>query len=166
MATSLDYQVVPLTTAPFQRLAVTLGVQSCSLNVYTKSINAAIREPGTIATDPPIYRNTDPLFLDLFIVPVGGGNLVQIIAGAQCHNAVRLVRDTYLGFIGDLAFYDTIGTDDPFGVPNRLPPYYLQNAYQMALPRGGGGRPSDTSLLGTCPGLGTRFILTYWPDLT
>lgn len=161
-----DFQIVPLTTAPSQRLTVTLGTQACVITLYTKSINAPYREPHTLISDPPIYRNTDPLFLDLDVVPAGGGDAAQIIAGVICHNATRIVRDTYLGFIGDLAFFDTQGTDDPYGVPRRLPPYYLQNAYQMALPRGGGGVPIDTSILGVCPGLGSRFILTYWPDLT
>lgn len=145
---------------------MTLGAQACTLRVYSKSVMAPFFQPGMIATDPPVYRNTCPVYLDLLVVPVGGGDAELVVGGVIAHHATRIVRDTYLGFVGDLAFYDTQGSEDPFGVPRRLPPYYLQNPYQMALPRIAGNRPANPNILGVCPGLGTRFILTYWPDLT
>lgn len=163
---SINYQVIPLTEAPSQSLIANLSGQSCTIRVYTKSINVPYQSPDVIPTDPPTYQNVDPLFLDLSIVPRLGGDLTPVVLGVICHHANRIVRDTYLGFIGDLAFYDLQGTDDPFGVPRRFPPYYLQNTYQLEQPRTSANRPADTSILGVCPGLGSRFILTYWPDLT
>lgn len=162
---STDYQVIPLTEAPSQQLSTTLNEQSVVIRVYTKSINVPRLMPGGIPTDPPYYKNTDPLFLDLYKTSIDG-TLETILLGAICLNAVRIVRDSYLGFVGDLAFYDLKGSEDPFGVPRVLPPYYLQSDYQMALKRSSHNHPADTTLLGVCPGLGTRFILTYWSDLT
>lgn len=163
---STDYQVIPLTEAPAQTLNANLGGQSCTIRVYTKSVNVPYQPPGTIPTDPPAYQNVGPLFLDLSVVPFLGGDLAPVVRGVICHHACRIVRDEYLGFTGDLAFYDLQGTDDPFGVPRRFPPYYLQSPYQLEQPRTSGNKPADTSILGVCPGLGTRFILTYWPLLT
>jgi len=40
-------------------------------------------------------------------------NEVLIIGGVICENKNRIVHSLYLGFIGDLAFFDTQGTDDP-----------------------------------------------------
>lgn len=163
---SLDYFVIPLTEAPSQDLSTTLAGQVCRMVVYAKSVMAPILLPEMIATDPPVYQNVCPVYLDLYLTPAGGGAEELVVGGVVAHHATRIVRDTYLGFVGDLAFYDTQGEEDPFGVPRRLPPYYLQNPYQMALPRIAGNRPSNPNILGVCPGLGTRFILTYWPDLT
>ncbi|WP_235012296.1 phage baseplate plug family protein [Caballeronia catudaia] len=39
------------------------------------------------------------------------GNL--IMAGVLCRNLVYLVREAYFGFVGDLAFVDSAGDDDP-----------------------------------------------------
>lgn len=79
---------IPLVPVPSQKLAVTLGSQACIVKVYQKSTG---------------------LFLDLYI----GETL--IIGGVICQNANRIVRDAYLGFVGDLAFFDTQG--DQFGAP-------------------------------------------------
>jgi hypothetical protein len=78
--------VIPLIATPSQTLAVLLNQQSCSINVYQKSTG---------------------LFVDLTL----NGNL--LIGGVVCHDRTLIVRDTYLGFVGDLAFIDTQGTDDP-----------------------------------------------------
>lgn len=162
---STNYQIVPLTEAPSQTLTTTLGGQTCSIRVYTKSVNVPNQPPNAIPTDPPPYQNVNPVFLDLSVVPLLGSGLVPVVYGVICQHANRIVRDAYLGFTGDLAFYDLVGSDDPFGVPRRFPPYYLQSPYQLAQPRASGNRPADTSILGICPGLGSRFVLTYWPDL-
>lgn len=161
---STDYQVIPLTEAPSQELSITLNGQAVVLRVYTKSVNVPLLLPGQIATDPPTYKNSDPVFIDVRMTPFGGGNLAEVVLGVICHNATSIVRERYRGFVGDLAFYDLKGSDDPYGVPRRLPPYYLQSDFQMALPRTAGNHPADTSILGVCPGLGSRFILTYWPN--
>jgi hypothetical protein len=77
---------VPMKPLPSQTLAVTLGGQSCQINIYQKFCG---------------------LFLDLYV------NGVLIIGGVLCHDANRIVRSAYLGFIGDLAFFDTTGSSDP-----------------------------------------------------
>lgn len=79
-------QTIPLTAVASQTLTVILNQQTCLINVYEK---------------------TTGLFCDLYV------NDVLIIAGVICQNLNRIVRDTYLGFIGDLVFFDTTlaGTD-------------------------------------------------------
>ena len=79
-------QVIPLLAANSQTLSVRLGGQPCRIHVYQKSTG---------------------LYLDLYVADV------LTVAGVVCRNGVRLVRDAYLGFIGDLAFADTRGDSDP-----------------------------------------------------
>jgi hypothetical protein len=78
--------LVPLSATPAQTISVQLGTQSCSISVYQKATG---------------------LFCDLSV----SGTL--IIAGVLVHNACKIVRDAYLGFAGDLVFYDTQGNSDP-----------------------------------------------------
>ena len=54
-----------------------------------------------------IYQKTTGLFLDLSI------NGSPVISGVLCHDRVLLVRQSYLGFTGDLMFIDTQWKDDP-----------------------------------------------------
>lgn len=157
---SSDYQIIPTTEAPAQTINVTLGQQSCTINLYTKSINVPIQPPGDIPSDPlPTYENINPVFLDLYV------NDALIIGGVLCLNAVRIVRDVYLGFVGDIAIIDINGQSDPYGVPLTLPPPDLRNWWQRNIPLKFGGKAPPT-VAGKIPGLGTRFILTYWPNLT
>src|ERR1700744_2731252 len=94
-------QVVPLRDVPAQTINVTLNSQACEITVYTKSINVPIQGPDDIASDPnPTYENINPVFLDLYV------NDALIIGGVLCLNQTRIVRDAYLGFVGDLAFMD------------------------------------------------------------
>ena len=90
-------QTIPLQALPNQTIAIQLSGQSCTLNVYQKSTG---------------------LFMDVLV------NDVLIISGVICQNLNRIVRSLYLGFIGDFAFVDTQGTDDPYytGIGSR---YYL-----------------------------------------
>lgn len=78
--------VIPLQATPSQSVNVLLANQACTINVYTR---------------------TTGLYCDLFVA----GNL--IIGGVLCLDAVRIVRDLYLGFVGDLAFFDMRGSNDP-----------------------------------------------------
>jgi hypothetical protein len=78
--------LVPLQPLPSQTLNVSLAGQACVIAVYQK---------------------TTGVFLDL---TVAGTPRVQ---GVLCHDRVRLVRQPYLGFVGDLSFIDTQGRDDP-----------------------------------------------------
>jgi hypothetical protein len=41
-------------------------------------------------------------------------NNVLIVGGVICLNLNLIVRNTYLGFPGDLAFIDNIGETDPY----------------------------------------------------
>jgi len=78
--------VIPLTATPSQTLSVLLAGQNCQIAVYQK---------------------TTGLYLDLSI------NDSPLKVGILCHDRVELIRHAYLGFAGDLAFFDTQGTDDP-----------------------------------------------------
>jgi hypothetical protein len=120
-----DLQTVPLQPVASQTVDVTLNNQVCTINVFEKRIHVPVSRPGGIPTDPPDYEPINPIFLDLYV------NDVLIIAGVICLHGVEIVRDAYLGFVGDLVFYDTRGTEDPM-----------------------------------VSGLGTRWVLTYWPFLS
>lgn len=74
--------VVPTKAIPNQTLQVQLAGQSCTINVYQLAYG---------------------LFVDLFI----GDTL--IVAGVIAENLNRIVRGLYLGFVGDLVFFDASG---------------------------------------------------------
>lgn len=78
--------IVPLAAVPSQTVTVRLGDQPCALHVYQKSTG---------------------VFVDVYV------NSALIIGGVAARNGARIVRDAYLGFVGDLAFVDTQGTSDP-----------------------------------------------------
>ncbi|ANI16657.1 hypothetical protein A9C11_22995 [Pseudomonas citronellolis] len=79
-------QIIPLAAVASQTLKVVLAQQNCVLNVYQQSTG---------------------IYLDVILEGE------TILAGVLCRDRVRCVRQAYLGFIGDLAFMDTEGTDDP-----------------------------------------------------
>lgn len=79
-------EVIPLRPVADQQLNVTLANQPCTIRV--------------LGTDTGLY-------LDLYV------NSALLVGGVVCENANRLVRDAYLGFIGDLAFFDTQGQANP-----------------------------------------------------
>jgi hypothetical protein len=78
--------IVPLLTTPSQTLSVELNDQNTNINVYQRSTG---------------------LYVDV------GINAGLIIAGVLALDRNRIVRDGYLGFTGDLAFWDSQGTKDP-----------------------------------------------------
>ena len=77
---------IPLTQNPSQTLTTNLAGQICQINVYQKFYG---------------------VFVDLYV-----SNL-PIIIGVIAQNQNRIVRYKYLGFQGDLFFFDSQGTDDP-----------------------------------------------------
>lgn len=79
-------QTIPLTVKPSVKMTILLGGQNCQIKVYQK---------------------TTGVYLDLSV------NDAPIVSGVVCRDRVALVRDTYLGFIGDLSFFDTQGVSDP-----------------------------------------------------
>lgn len=93
--------VIPLNAVPAQRVSVTLALQPCSIKLYQK---------------------TTGLFIDLSV------NDTLIIGGVICEDRNRIVRDSYLGFIGDLEFIDTQGLADPdyTGLGSRFLLVYLE----------------------------------------
>lgn len=92
---------VPIQPVPSQTLAVVLNNQSCRINIYTKR---------------------QGLFFDLYVANA------PIVTGVISLDANRLVRDAYLGFIGDMAFFDTQGSSDPVytGLGTRYVLLYLE----------------------------------------
>lgn len=78
--------LIPIQPLPSQILNVSLAGQSCTIAVYQKSTG---------------------VFLNLYVAGV------PKVLGVICHDRVRLVRQAYLGFTGDLSFIDTQGKDDP-----------------------------------------------------
>ena len=78
--------IIPTVATPAQTLTVTLANQPCSISIYQKSTG---------------------LYIDLYV------NGVLIIGGVICLDAVKIVRDAYFGFVGDLAFFDTQTASDP-----------------------------------------------------
>jgi hypothetical protein len=93
-------QIIPLQAIPSQTFNITLNSQACTIDVYQKTFYSDNNETNT-------QVNIVPVFLDLYV------SGVLIIGGVLCLNANRIVRDTYLGFVGDLAFYDQQGSSDP-----------------------------------------------------
>ena len=79
-------QVIPLQVVPSQTLQVQLSGQNCAINVYQLSTG---------------------IFIDLYV------SNTLIIGGVIGQDRNLIVRDLYLGFIGDLCFMDTQGTQDP-----------------------------------------------------
>ncbi len=79
-------QLVPLQPIAAQTLTLTLNNQLCVITVR---------------------QRTTGIFVDL---TVGG---VVVMTSVLGRHRVRMVREAYLGFVGDLAFVDTQGTSDP-----------------------------------------------------
>jgi hypothetical protein len=77
---------VPIQDTPAQVLSAVLGGQACKI---------ILRQRAT------------GLYCDLSV------NDNAIISGVVCVNLGLIVRSKYLGFQGDLVFYDAQGTSDP-----------------------------------------------------
>ena len=78
--------IVPLLAVPSQVMTIGINGQNCNINVY---------------------QRTTGLYID---VGISG---VMIIGGVIAHDRCKIVRDIYLGFRGDLAFWDSQGREDP-----------------------------------------------------
>lgn len=78
--------VIPIQPLPSQTVDVVLNEQACSIKIYQRSTG---------------------LFVDLDVQDV------LVIGGVIAHDRNRIVRSDYLGFVGDIAFVDMQGTDDP-----------------------------------------------------
>lgn len=93
-------QIIPLQATPSQQVTALLGGQYVQIDVKQ-------RRTGLFAT----------VYLDDALV----------VANVICQDRNRLVRSTYLGFAGDLAFVDMRGADDPTydGLGDRFQLVYL-----------------------------------------
>lgn len=100
-------QIIPIQAVPNQTLQVQLANQPVTLNIYQQ-----------------IYG----LFVDVYVSDT------LIIGGVIAENMNRIVRDAYLGFVGDLVFWDSQDTDF-VNPPDGLDPIYT--------------------------GLGSRYVLFY-----
>ena len=100
--------IVPTKPLPSQDITVSLADQSCLIE---------------------LRQNTFGLFMNLYV------NDALIIGGVICQNLNRIVRSAYLGFVGDLAFIDNMGTSDPYytGLGDRYSLAYLSAAEVAAL---------------------------------
>lgn len=78
--------VIPLDAVPSQTLTIPLGGQATRINLYTRTFG---------------------LFVDVYV------NNTLIIGGVAALNLVKVVRSKYLGFLGDVFFFDTQGQSDP-----------------------------------------------------
>jgi hypothetical protein len=78
--------IIPTAAVASQTFNVVLGAQSCTINLYQKS---------------------ELMFCDLLV------SAVVVMSGVICRDRVRLVRQKYLDFNGDLVFIDQQGTSDP-----------------------------------------------------
>lgn len=78
--------IIPLAAVPSQTITTTIADQRIRLNVRQRALG---------------------LFVDIFV------NDTLLLGGVLARNANRLVRSAYLGFVGDLYFFDTQGREDP-----------------------------------------------------
>lgn len=78
--------IVPVQAVPNQTFAIQLANQSCQITLTTRFFG---------------------LFFDLSV------SNTPVRSGVICQNITRLIRYRYLGFTGDLWFYDTQGSTDP-----------------------------------------------------
>jgi len=92
--------IIPLIVAQSQNLSILLGGQNCQITVSQKG---------------------DYMYLSLAV------NNSPIVDNIICRNLVKLVRYTAPAFIGNLAFIDTQGEDDPnyLGLGSRFNLVYL-----------------------------------------
>lgn len=86
-------EIVPLRAIPAQRLTITLGGQKCGMLIYAREIFVQLHDEE--------FAKVSPIFLDLYV------DDALVLGGARCLTGVRIVRNFYLGFAGDLAFHDT-----------------------------------------------------------
>lgn len=101
-------QQCPIVDAASQTLSITLGGQVCRITLRTF---------------------TTGLFCDLYV------NDALVVGGSICEDRNLIVRNSYLGFDGDLMFIDTQGTSDPVspGLGTRFSLVYISPDDMAAL---------------------------------
>ncbi len=101
-------QIIPIQPVPNQNFITNLGGQAAQINIYAKSTG---------------------IFMDLLV------SNSPIVSGVICQDRNRIVRNNYLGFVGDLCFVDQQGTSDPLytQLNSRFLLMYLEAADLAAL---------------------------------
>ena len=92
---------IPLQPIPAQAFNVSLGDQPCRITLYQKG--------------------------DFFYMDLTANNAV-VVQGRMVLNSIWIVRYAYLGLVGDLVMFDTMGTDNSpnyAGLGTRYKLYYL-----------------------------------------
>ena len=87
--------------------------------VASQTLNMVLdQQPVQIA----VYQKRTGLYFDLLL------NGVAVVTTVLCQNITRLAIQTYSGFIGDFAFFDTQGDTPPayLGLGARYQLLYLQ----------------------------------------
>lgn len=82
----MTIQVIPISPVAAQTFTIQLNSQNCEMTILQKN---------------------NGLYFDLIV------NNAPCVTSVLCLNLVGLVREAYYGFIGQLAFVDTKGNDDP-----------------------------------------------------
>ncbi|CNI67300.1 Uncharacterised protein [Yersinia massiliensis] len=69
-----------------------------------------------------LFQKNGDMFINVSV------NSNEIVMGVICRNKVRLIREPYLKFLGDLFFVDTSGVSDPgyAGLGSRFVLMYLE----------------------------------------
>jgi len=119
-------QYVPLQAQPSQTLQIVLNGQQCGIALYSKT--------GYAYSDDPVESFQNPNTNLYFDLTVAGE---PITSCAICLYSKRLlINRQYLGFVGDFAFIDTQGTNDPQweGLGTRYQLLYLAPADLVGLP--------------------------------
>lgn len=93
-------KIIPLIAEPSQKLSVLLDGQNCQISIDQKG---------------------DFMYLSLAV------NNGSVINSVICRDRIKMVPYAYLPFVGNLAFIDTQGTDDPnySGLGDRFKLVYL-----------------------------------------
>ena len=88
-------------------------------DVYSQTFNVAVAGQACTVN---LYQKSTGFYCDVLI------NNAVVIAGVLCENLNKIVRDLYLGVIGDFVFRDTQGTSDPSspGLGTRFQFLYLE----------------------------------------
>lgn len=84
--------IVPLQAVPSQVVNVQLQAQATTLRVYQRFYGL----------------NNGGIYIDVLL------NNSLVIGGVQCENANRIIRNAYFGYLGDFAWIDTQGSNDPY----------------------------------------------------
>lgn len=83
----MSIQFIPIVSVAAQTFTIQLNGQSCAITLEQKNTG---------------------LFFSMTV------NNTPCVNSVICLNLVGLIREKYYGFSGQLAFFDTKGTDDPY----------------------------------------------------